>query len=180
MDIFHTALVTHSLYWYLITNYFRPWELDKIPWSFKVCCHDFFVHCNLIKWICWVFIAAGGDKRELFLLEKRYPMDLNVIIGNRHSLSLPSKCTYFLQSCIYNNQLFFLDYTTCGYGNARTRLLPLLKSIDIISVIFINCIKDSVWKKLWCAVVVNIQEVPRFMLLTRALRLDNSPSWRMW
>jgi hypothetical protein len=35
-DLLHTALIAHSLYWYLISNYFKPWELLDTIWSFSL------------------------------------------------------------------------------------------------------------------------------------------------
>ncbi|CCL99789.1 uncharacterized protein FIBRA_01811 [Fibroporia radiculosa] len=35
LDAVHTALCFHLVYWYLITNYYRPPELLDIVWSFK-------------------------------------------------------------------------------------------------------------------------------------------------
>ena len=36
LDAFQLALVSHAVYFYLVTNYANPIELTQVVWSFRV------------------------------------------------------------------------------------------------------------------------------------------------
>lgn len=127
MDIFHTVLVAHSLHWYIVKNYFKPWQLVELPWSFKVRCRDSLIYyrCTDVKLIRF-FTATDCGKRELHD-PNTYPSWLwtrSLLIG------FSRFCRWYVSVCLWplahGCQLLFLDCTTCGYGNASDQIIPTL------------------------------------------------------
>jgi hypothetical protein len=140
-------LVAHSVYWYLVTSYLKPWKLLEIPWSFKVRrCYPtpdgILVNTSPLASVC-------HQRKSLESSLDIYSHELTVSFCPPRS----HVCILIQIRLPVLSNLFSMYYIRL-WKRMSQKANPISRSYSS-AVVFIRSIRTSFLTRLWCVIVVS-------------------------